>query len=62
MLTMEKSDGKRQSPKCPFCLAAVSYEDFLHSHPEQARVSGVGAGAPRAEQTPTRMMLMSITQ
>lgn len=62
VLTMEKSDGKRQSPECPFCLAAVSYEGFLHSHCEQANVSRVGAGAPRAEQTPTRMMLMSITQ
>lgn len=62
MLKMEKGDGKRQSPECPFCLAAVSAEGFLRSHPQQASVSGVGAGAPRAEPTPTRTMLMSITQ
>lgn len=61
MLNMEKDDGN-QSLECPFCLAAVSYEGFLHSHPQQASVSGVGAGAPRAEQTPTHMMLVSITQ
>lgn len=62
MLNMEKGDGKRQSPECPFCLAAGSYEGSLHSHPQQASVSGVGAGAPRAEPTPTHMMIMSITQ
>lgn len=62
MLNMAKGDGKRQSPECPFCLAAVSYKGFLHSHTQRASVSGVGAGAPRAESTPTHMMIMNITQ